>query len=151
MSRWEFRRTNLCGRSSGSSPYVARTRPRSGVLDRAWHVDQAFLFPAPWRGAALACGRRALDICFSAESYQKCRTRRLPGITQGDDLSNAPTRLHPAHRAANRSVVPGSRLFSYVSAGLVLRRNSRGRKDTRQSSSPPGAGQSRVASTHHVI
>jgi hypothetical protein len=36
--------------------------------------------------------------------------------------------------------VPGSRLFSHVSAGLVARRKLRGGRDTRQSSSPPGVG-----------
>jgi hypothetical protein len=35
-------------------------------------------------------------------------------------------------------VVPGSRLFSHVSAGLVTRRKLRGGWDTRQSGSPPG-------------
>jgi hypothetical protein len=35
-------------------------------------------------------------------------------------------------------VVPGSRLFSHVSAGLATRRKLRGGRDTRQSGSPPG-------------
>jgi hypothetical protein len=34
--------------------------------------------------------------------------------------------LHPDHRAANRWVVRGSRLFSHVSAGLMMRRKLRG-------------------------
>ena len=178
MSRWEFLRTNLCGLGSGLGRRASSFRLRrlfvveraslarptlSGWRHRDWATADKLFSIGRGTSTRRFCSQRPggeplwhvagdLSIFVSALSpTKKCRNRRLPGITQGDDLSNAPIRLHPAHRAANRSVVPGSRLFSHVSAGLVLRRNSQGRKDTRQSGSPPGAGQSRVASTHHVI
>ena len=66
-----------------------------------------------------------LAIFVSALSpTKKCRNRRLPGITQGDDFIRGSDSFTPGRRAANRWVIPGSRLFLHVSAGLVLRRNS---------------------------
>ena len=74
--------------------------------------------------------------------------RRLPGITQRDAFTpgGSPIRIDLADYAANRWVVPGSRLFSHVRIGLTLRQISRGWRDTRQSGSPPDVGQSHTSS-----
>jgi hypothetical protein len=113
-----------------------RSRPRNG---RA--LTRRVFLPTAWRGAALACIRRPRDICSSAPSGQRMSQRAAP--------ANNPSAmhylwlligLHSNYRAANRWVVRGSRLFSRVSAGLMMRRKLRGWRDTRQSGSPPGLG-----------
>jgi len=101
------------------------------------------------RGAALTRAARPDGICFSAPSDQRMSQRAAPANNPSRCIYPwLPIRLYPDHRAANRWVVPGSRLFSHVAARLVMRRNLRGWPDTLQSGSPPGAGQSSVASTH---
>src|ERR1700757_3674891 len=64
-------------------------------------------------------------------------SRELPSAMH---VPMASIRLYPDHRAANRWDVPGSRLFSYVSAGPMMRRSREGWRDTCQSGSPPGVG-----------
>jgi hypothetical protein len=53
----------------------------------------------------------------------KCRNRRLPRITQRDDLPAAPISFTPAHRPANRWTVRGSRLFLHISARFNVEKN----------------------------
>jgi hypothetical protein len=53
----------------------------------------------------------------------KCCNRRLPRITQRDAFTPGfSIRLRPAHRAAERWVVPGSRPLPHDSAGFVMGR-----------------------------
>ena len=109
--------------------------PRNG-----WQVDETYLFPAPG-GEPLWRAPDDLAILVQAlhPSKKRCN-RRLPRITQRDASTRGLSiRLDPPHRAANRWVVPGSRLLPHVSAGFVMERIREGRRNTRQSGSPPGA------------
>ena len=78
-------------------------------------------------------------FCLASRLTQKCCDRRLPRITQRDAITSGSDSFTSGVRAAGRWVVPGSRLFSHVSAGLTSRRNSRGRRNACQSGSLPGA------------
>ena len=61
-------------------------------------------------------------------------------------------RLHPDHRARNRWVVRGSRLFSRVSARTSDETKIAGVDEIRtKSGSPPVLGWSRIASTRHHL
>jgi hypothetical protein len=74
-------------------------------------------------GAALECIRRPGDICLIAPSGQRMSQRAAPGNNPARCIYPwLSIRSHPGYRPANRWVVPGSRLFSHVSAGLVMRR-----------------------------
>ena len=68
---------------------------------------------------------------------------RLESATRGAE------RLHPAIELRHRWDVPGSRLLLHVSAGLALRRNSRGRRGAVQSGPPPDGGNKHALSTCH--
>jgi hypothetical protein len=123
--------------------------PSSSIV--TWHVDATRDCPAPGGEPLWRVADDPAIVVSALNPTKKCRNRRLPGITQRNDFSCGSESFTPGRKVANRWVIPESRLFLHVSAGLVLRRNSRGRKDTRQSGSPPGAGQSRVGSTRHAL
>ena len=120
------------------------------VLDVAWRVDVIRDCPAPGGEPLWRVADGPAIVVSALNPTKKCRNRRLPGLTQCNDFICGSESFTPGRKAANRWVIPGSRLFLHVSAGLVLRRNSRGWKGSRLSGSPPGAGQSRVASTCHA-
>ena len=81
----------------------------------------------------------------------KCRNRRLPRITQRDDLPLAPIRLHKALELRTVGSFSGAACFRTFRMDQRWRRISRGRRDERQSGSPPGAGQSHIRSACHAF
>jgi hypothetical protein len=97
-----------------------RSRPRRR---KAWHVDAMCDCPASG-GEPLWHVQGDLAMLLSAlNPPTKCRNRRLPRITQRDDLPAAPISFTPAPRTANRWTVPGSRLFLHVSARFDVETN----------------------------
>jgi hypothetical protein len=110
--------------------------------------SQGLFVPNAWRGAALACSRRLAIFASALHPTKECCSRRLPGITQRDAFTCGFQFVHNrAIELRKRWVVPGSRLFSHVSARLVMRRRLRGWRDTRQSGSPPGFASKQASST----
>ncbi len=92
-------------------------------------------------GSRFSGYRETSRIRLSASSGQRMSQRAAPGSKPARRIQpRLSIRLYPDHRAANRWVVPGSRLFSPVAARLVMRRKFAGSPDTRQSGSPPGVG-----------
>jgi hypothetical protein len=66
----------------------------------------------------------------------KCWSGRLPRIIQRDAFTlGFSIRLRPAHRAAERWVVPGSRLLPYVSARFMTEQIREG-DETRAKAAP---------------
>ena len=100
-------------------------------------------------GSRFGMLRGDLAIFASAlHPTKECCSRRLPGITQRDAFTCGFQFVHNrAIELRKRWVVPGSRLFSHVSARLVMRRRLRGWRDTRQSGSPPGVASKQDSST----
>ena len=72
---------------------------------------------------------------------KKCRNRRLPGMTQGDDSPVTPIRFTPARELRTAGSFSGAACSCPVRAGPVSRRTLLGPRATCQSGSPPGAGE----------
>ena len=98
------------------------------VLDVAWRVDATRDCPAPGGEPLWRVADGPAIVVSALNPTKKCRNRRLPGLAQCNDFICGSESFTPGRKAANRWIIPGSRLFLHVSAGLVLRRNSRGWK-----------------------
>ena len=111
-----------------------RTRPRSrypsmALLPRVIAHDL--------EGSRFGACLVALAIFVPAlRTAAKCCNRRLPRNTQRDAFTPGFwIRLRPAHRAAERWVVPGSRLLPHGSARFVMERIREG-DETRAKAAP---------------
>jgi hypothetical protein len=122
--------------------------PSCSSCSKGWHVHKACLFPTPG-GEPLWHVADDLAIFASAlHPTEECCSRRLPGIAQRDAFTCGTQFVHNrAIELRKRWVVPGSRLFSHVSARLMMRGRLRGWRDTRQSGSPPGVASKQTSST----
>jgi hypothetical protein len=114
----------------------------SSSSSKTEHVAVARDLPRAWRGAALARGRPPRDICLGAwmathllkqAAPANVSTRyRFIGELRGLKI---PERHDGTNLARGNSGEPP--VFARF-GGIALRRNSRGRRDTCQSGSPPG-------------
>src|SRR5580658_5415588 len=95
--------------------------------------------------------RRTRDVLSALSPTIKCRNRRLPRITQRDDLPAAPIRLYPHPDLRTAGSFPGAACFCTFRPDLTLIRISRGRDRLAPKRLPPDAGQSLVASTCHAL
>jgi len=140
-------------------PVRLRTRPRKRIagIYGAHRLEGSQTSPRRLdsgrlrRASRFSAYRTTSRYSFERIIRPKSCSRRLPRTTQRAAFSHSFRFVYTrTHRAANRWDVPGSRLFSDISVGLVMRRNLRGWQDTRQSGSPPGAGlQQRAWPTIH--
>jgi hypothetical protein len=81
------------------------------VLDVAWRVDATRDCPAPGGEPLWRVADGPAIVVSALNPTKKCRNRRLPGLTQCNDFICGSESFTPGRKAANRRVIPGSRLF----------------------------------------
>jgi hypothetical protein len=116
----------------------------------AWRLDVIRNCPAPGGEPLWRVPFRPREFRLDTNPAETCKNRRLPGMTQRfaalrPGVSDSESQIKSLHW-----VIPGSRLLRHFLVGLNAETTIAGSSATRLSGSPPGAGQSRVASTRHA-